>query len=82
MRGLSAAAMPGARVTLLDSRGRITAETTADVNGRYRFADVPEGDYTIRATAPPPTEQNLRVAGGRLHEADLPLLFSDNDHVR
>lgn len=46
--GTSSAPIAGARVTL---DGRINVSTTADANGLYLFAAIPEGIYTVRASA-------------------------------
>lgn len=46
--GASSTPIPGARVTL---DGRVNVSTTADANGVYLFAAIPEGIYTVRASA-------------------------------
>lgn len=45
------AVVPGATVTLTDSKG-VTQAATTDKNGAYSFADLPPGAYTVQASAP------------------------------
>src|SRR5207253_8972109 len=44
----SGAGIPGAQVTLLDSRSQQPrAATATDPNGRFKFTDLPEGKYLV-----------------------------------
>ena len=45
------AVIGGARITLVDSAIGIERETTCDEDGRYHFAALPVGDYTIAVSA-------------------------------
>jgi EmrB/QacA subfamily drug resistance transporter len=54
----------GARVTLLDQEGEVRHATTTDTDGRYRFADVRSGEYTVIASGHPPTTSSLHIAAG------------------
>lgn len=45
--------LAGVTVELLSGDGStVLATTTTDVNGEYRFDDLPEGDYIVRVTTP------------------------------
>jgi len=46
----SRSVIPGATVTI--GSGEVSRQTTADERGAYAFADVPDGTYDMRATAP------------------------------
>jgi hypothetical protein len=56
--------IPGVLLTLTDRSG-LGLTTTTEPDGRYRFADVPVGDYTLAAGAPP------AVAAVRIVEAPI-----------
>ncbi len=43
----------GARVELIDGRGLVVDQTVTDNEGRYRFADLPPGNYGVREWTPP-----------------------------
>jgi hypothetical protein len=47
----SNAAVPGARLALMDTSGSIVAETTADGNGVYEFTSVPPGRLRLTASS-------------------------------
>ncbi|MFD8692451.1 carboxypeptidase regulatory-like domain-containing protein [Streptomyces sp. NPDC059651] len=55
---------PGVLLTLTDESG-LGLTTTTEPDGRYRFADVPVGDYILAAGAPP------AVAAVRIVEAPI-----------
>ena len=44
--------LSGVTIQLLDSTGKVIATTTTDVNGRYRFDNLPEGQYAIHEVQP------------------------------
>lgn len=69
--------LPNARVTLIDASGQVRARATADVDGAYRLVDIPEGEYTLVATAQPPAAVVVRINGGEDHEQDMDLRFPD-----
>ncbi|GAB3426484.1 MFS transporter [Flindersiella endophytica] len=69
--------LPDSRVTLIDSTGRVLNVAAAGPDGAYRFVDVPEGEYTLVATAQPPAACTLRITGGEDHEHDVELSFPD-----
>jgi len=67
--------VPGASVTLIDASGAVAGATRSDGGGRYRLPGVPEGQYTLAATAPghPPVALSVRLNPGRLTERDVAL---------
>jgi EmrB/QacA subfamily drug resistance transporter len=73
--GDDAAPVPGACVTLIDAQGAVAGATRSDGRGRYRIPGVPEGQYTLAATAPghPPLAVSVRLSRGRSTERDLAL---------
>jgi hypothetical protein len=66
-----------ARVTLLDAGGNVVDTLTTGVDGAFRFADLPAGEYTVIAAGYPPVATVLQVAGGRRAERDLQLGHED-----
>ena len=46
----SGGAMPGVTVTAVNQANGLTRETVTDERGNYRFAAMPAGDYTVKAT--------------------------------
>jgi uncharacterized surface anchored protein len=58
--------IPGATVTLAGPRGEVLAAQNTDATGRYLFADLVPGDYTLAVSAPKrePTALLITVAGG------------------
>ncbi|MCO6009221.1 MFS transporter [Actinoallomurus purpureus] len=46
--------LPDARVTLLDAAGNVAGATLTGPDGRYSFADLTGGQYTVTATGYPP----------------------------
>ncbi|MQA23961.1 MAG: hypothetical protein GEU94_00505 [Micromonosporaceae bacterium] len=70
--------VPSALVTLLDMRGEVIDSTSADLHGRYRFAELVGGSYTLAASASPfrpaarlvtvsdsgPTVQDIELSAG------------------
>src|SRR5699024_3985676 len=65
-------AIPDARVTLLDATGGVVAVATTDVEGRYDFTDLPDGDYTVITTGFPPVASSLQLSGEQVdHDVDL-----------
>src|SRR6201994_1861192 len=64
----SGAAVPNAKVTLLNTDQGITLETTTGSTGEYVFSPVRIGHYTLTVTAPgfsTTTQQNLTVTVGQ-----------------
>ncbi len=55
--------VPSALVTLLDLRGEVIDSTSTDPHGRYRFAELVGGSYTLAASASPyrPTARHVIV---------------------
>lgn len=65
-------AVPDARVTLLDASGAVVGATTTDVDGRYHFTDLPDGEFTVITTGYPPIATSLRLSGAEnTHDVDL-----------
>jgi MFS family permease len=65
--------LAGASVTLADASGYVVAETVTGPDGRYRFTDVPEGDYTVVASGFQPVAMPLRLDAGQQQDLDLTL---------
>jgi len=62
---------PGATLTLVDAAGRVVGTTVTDADGRYEFADVAGGNYTLTATSWEPVTTAVRVDEGVPTDADL-----------
>ncbi len=65
--------VPDARVTLTDSLGEVAGTTLTGADGRFVFADLAPGEYTVVAAGYQPTATALRLAGGEHGERDLRL---------
>jgi hypothetical protein len=69
--------LPGALVTLRDLSGREIANRLSDADGRFRFADLPEGHAIASASLDgfQATDVSVAVAAGRTVEQaiDLPI---------
>src|SRR5438093_5989015 len=69
--------LPGALVTLPDLSGRETANQLSDADGRFRFADLPEGRYRVSASLDgfQGTDVSVAVVAGRSAEQsiDMPI---------
>jgi hypothetical protein len=65
--------MPGAQIALSDGNGTVVASTRTDGAGSYRFSEVPEGPYTVRATAFGPAGPVVEVEAGSTVAADVNL---------
>lgn len=64
--------VPDARVTLLDSSGGVVGAATTDIEGRYTFSDLPDGEYTVITSGYPPVAGSLRLDGEETaHDVDL-----------
>lgn len=59
----------GVRVQLLDDGGRVLGSTTSDVDGHYRFDDLPAGSYALRFAGLAPGSKFSR-AGARSGAGD------------
>ncbi|TCK26195.1 MSCRAMM family protein [Pseudonocardia endophytica] len=60
-----------ARVALLNGDGTSVAVADTDAEGRYRFGDLPPGDYTVITTGYPPVADVLHVEGGQRYDPVL-----------
>lgn len=49
-QGKNEPVLPGVKVELLDSRGKVVATTKTDTSGRYLFDELPAGSYQVRFT--------------------------------
>lgn len=61
----SGGSMPGVTVTAVNQANGLTRETVTDERGNYRFAAMPAGDYTVKATLTgfkEASRSNLRLA--------------------
>lgn len=47
----SGAVIPGAKITVLNDKTQVTAETTSGAQGLYVFPSLPPGEYTVTAEA-------------------------------
>jgi MFS family permease len=72
-RNTVGAAVPEARVTLLDPDGNVAGVATTGPDGTYSFENLPEGEYTVIATGYPPAASRLKVAGSDPHAHDVEL---------
>jgi MFS family permease len=65
--------VPGAQIALTDGTGTVVAITSTDGAGSYRFSQVPEGPYTVRATAFDAAYSVVEVEAGSTVAADVTL---------
>jgi len=72
------AALPGANVTLRDERSGRSLTAVTDANGFYRFAEVPGGNFRLRAELPgfKAADRPITLAAGGNVGADLTLGLS------
>ncbi len=77
VRGTTGNPLRDARVTLVDSWGRVARVTASGPSGHYRFAELAEGDYTLVATMYPPAASGVRVTGGEHHQHDIELTYPE-----
>jgi Carboxypeptidase regulatory-like domain len=60
-----------AAMTLQDETGRVVAEASSDASGRFFFADLQPGEYTLVATGYSPTAVPVQVVDGKPTRADI-----------
>jgi MFS family permease len=77
--GGRAGPLSDARVTLVDTWGRVVRATASGPSGHYRFDELPEGDYTLVASMYPPSASEIRVAAGRNHQHDVELRYPETN---
>ena len=65
--------VPGAQMALADSTGTVIATTWTDGAGSYRFSEVPEGAYTVRAAGFDAACPVVEVEAGATVAADVTL---------
>jgi hypothetical protein len=58
-------------MTLLDMAGQVVADGSTDAGGRFFFADLQPGEYTLVTTGYPPAAVSVRVVNGRPARADI-----------
>ena len=58
-------------MALLNADGTSVAVADTDADGRYEFANLPAGDYTVITTGYPPVADVLRVDGGSRYDPVL-----------
>jgi iron complex outermembrane receptor protein len=69
-------AVPGATLTLFSASGTAGGATTSDLAGAYRFEELPEGDYLLRAEAPgfaPFLAADIHLAAGAAATREIAL---------
>jgi uncharacterized protein YfaS (alpha-2-macroglobulin family) len=76
-RNTRGAAVPDARVTVLDGAGNVTAVTTTGTDGAYSVENLAAGEYTVIAAGYPPVASTLRLTPGQAHAHDLRLGHPD-----
>ncbi|MGH3804372.1 MAG: MSCRAMM family protein, partial [Pseudonocardiaceae bacterium] len=62
-----------ARVSLLDPTGEVVTSAITGADGRYRFADIAEGSYTLIATGYPPVTNSVDIGSGERKVLDIQL---------
>ncbi len=62
-----------ARITLVDSTGRVVATSTTGEDGAYAFTDLDSGEYTVIASGYPPVANALTVDGPGVDGYDVEL---------
>jgi hypothetical protein len=70
----SGALIPGAQVTISNSKGQTVASATADASGGYEAHALPAGTYTVTATSEgfaPFVSQGIVVAAGQIKRVDI-----------
>lgn len=77
VRNMKGQPLADAKITLLDSRGRVVRVTASGPSGHYRFDDIAEGSYTLVASMYPPTASGVYVVSGRNHQHDVELSYPD-----
>lgn len=63
--------LSGVTIRLLDSSGHVAASTTTDATGRYRFAALRPGEYSLRETQPAEYLQGCQRAGSHGGDASV-----------
>lgn len=76
---LSGAAVPEARVVLLDENGNVSGVTMTAADGSYRFDDVDYGQYTVIASGYGPATATVRVTGEAEGSLDFELGYSSDN---
>ena len=73
----SARPVPEASVTLVDSAGDVVASAVTGEDGRYEFADLLPGGYTLTASGYAPVATAVQLESERVDEHDV-ILGSPN----
>jgi len=77
----SGALIPGAQVTISNSKGQTVASATADASGSYEIHTLPPGTYTVTATSAgfaPFVSQGIVVASGQIKRIDIAMAIEAN----
>src|SRR5262249_33525394 len=71
--------LPGAAVVLHDPSGKTVAQAVTDDAGRFTLAGIPNGDYTVEASAPGLVgdHQHLQLTGARVDAVERVLVSSE-----
>jgi hypothetical protein len=75
------AAVPGAKVSIMDIATGVVTETTSDAEGRYIFNEVKPATYTVRATAPgfkTYVRENVLLVVGQQSDIDITLVIGQS----
>lgn len=76
-RTVSGAAVPDARVMLIDPDGNAVAVTTTGPDGTYEISNLARGEYTVIASGYPPVAGKLTIAAGKPHYYEVQLGHPD-----
>src|SRR5262245_10381924 len=71
--------LEGAKVVIHDASGNTVGKTLTDKDGRFTFAGVPFGDYTIEASSPGlvSDHQHLQITSSQVISVELVLVSSE-----
>ena len=69
--------IPGVVVTLRNSAGDVITTATTQADGSYRFANLPDGVYSVTETDPAGTTGGSDVDGGDINVIDITVAAAD-----
>ncbi|MCI2423004.1 MFS transporter [Saccharopolyspora sp. K220] len=72
VRTVDGRVVPDARITVIDTEGKVAAVAGTDTEGQYLIGDLPEGDYTVVASGYLPVSAQVNLFGdGATHDVQL-----------